>query len=277
MAGELELNFLQGPFQIPFYDYSQESQAQVYLLPGLDHWALLLKKKQQDGKLKKGRYRAVQIDCISCAPARIVGLMRFGVKKESCFFMPFTLCVMCFSRDFQLLHVEIFGEDTLNKLLGVVKCGCIPVSCPESLLRVGKAQDVNGLYRWRAANNTKCQKLYFVKYNFPMFLYNLINVPDLVSDIFSLHLWHIDCNAIKLSSWKISGASTATPLNSLAVKQILKKRWRLTHVILRASLNRHHLHVRDSTAHLSTELILLLAVDFLASLLWVFMLLCFKC
>ncbi|KAF4801874.1 hypothetical protein TURU_030547 [Turdus rufiventris] len=76
---------LQGPFQIPFYDYSQESQARVYLLPGLDHWALLLKKKQQDGKLKKG------------------------------------------SRDFHLLHLEIFGEDTLNKLLGVVKCGCIPL------------------------------------------------------------------------------------------------------------------------------------------------------
>lgn len=57
--------------------------------------------------------------------------------------MPFTPCVMCLStisRDFQLLHLEIlFGEDRLGKLLGVVKCGCIPMSCPESLLRVCKA------------------------------------------------------------------------------------------------------------------------------------------
>lgn len=138
------------------------------MLPGLDHWALPLKKKQQDGKLKKGRYRAVQIDCISCVPSRIVGLMEFGVKKESCFFIPFTLCVMCFSRDFQLLHLKIlFGEDTLNKLLGVVKSGCIPMSCPDFLLRVGTAQDVNGLYRWRAANNNKMSKIVFCKIQFP--------------------------------------------------------------------------------------------------------------
>lgn len=83
--------------------------------------------------------------------------------------MPFTPCVIYFSiisRDFQLLHLEMFGEDMLSKLLGVVKCDCIPMSCPESLQRVCKAQDVNGLYRWRAANNNKISKIVFHKIEF---------------------------------------------------------------------------------------------------------------
>ena len=60
----------------------------------------------------------------------MVGLMQFDVKKKSCFFMPFTPCVMCFSiigGDFQLLQLEILsGDDTLSKLLGVVIGDSIP-------------------------------------------------------------------------------------------------------------------------------------------------------
>lgn len=50
---------------------------------------------------------------------------------------------------------------------------------------------------------TKCQKLYFVKYNFPMYLHHLLNVPDLVSDVFSLHLWHIDWGAVATNAVKV--------------------------------------------------------------------------
>lgn len=50
--------------------------------------------------------------------------MQFDVEKKFGFFMPFTLCEMCFSiigGDFQLLLLEILSsDDMLSELLGVM-------------------------------------------------------------------------------------------------------------------------------------------------------------
>lgn len=79
------------------------------------------------------------------------------------------MCII--SRGFQLLDLEIlFGEDLLSKLLGVVKWSCMLMSCPEPLLRVCKAEDVSGHYRWRTANN-KMSEIVFCKIQFPNIFY----------------------------------------------------------------------------------------------------------